>query len=151
MMLDFQPLVAHQADRIGQVMTNMDPWKRLGFGADSLTHYLLKPDSSLVRTVILDCGELVGAIAIRSPWLRGPYLELLAVFPDHQGRSIGRLALDWAFDTAKTNNALNFWACVSAFNHKARGFYAHMGFAETAELTDLVKAGEAEMLLRKVL
>ena len=151
MSLDFQPLVPDQAALIGQVMTEMDPWLRLGFGADSLTHYLLKADSSLVRTAIVDRGQMVGAIATRSPWLRGPYLELLAVFPDHQGQSIGRQALEWAFDAARTNNALNFWACVSAFNQKARGFYAHMGFVETAELADLVKAGEAEILLRKVL
>ncbi len=126
MSLDFTDLSSFHAAEIGQALESMDPWKHLNFDADSLIRYLLKPDAALIRTVMIHNGRLVGALAVRSPWLRGPYLELLAVLPHEQGRSFGKQALDWAFANAKTSGATNFWACVSAFNAKARGFYAHM-------------------------
>lgn len=150
-MPDFPSLTPAQADQVGQALTQMDPWKRLGFGAQALTGYLNRPDPSLSRFAILHDGDLVGALATRSPWLRGPYLELLAILPHAQGLGLGKQALTWAFAKAQSKGALNFWACVSAFNLSARGFYAHMGFIEAAELTDLVISGENEILLRKVL
>ncbi len=149
--MDCDSLTPAQAAQIGPALALMDPWKRLGFGADSLTEYLNRPDPSLARFAILHQGELVGALATRTPWLRGPYLELLAILPQAQGQGIGKQALAWAFAKAKAKGALNFWACVSAFNHSARGFYSHMGFIEATELTNLVVAGEHEILLRKVL
>jgi len=145
----FAALAPEHAAGLSRVMTAMDPWRRLGFSADSLGRFLLKPDAALERTAILDDGRLIGALAVRSPWLRGPYLELLAVFPEAQGRSIGRQAVTWACTRAKADGAANFWACVSAFNTQARGFYAHLGFAETTALTDLIQPGEDEILLRK--
>jgi len=151
MTLTFPVLTPAHAGRVGQVLTTMDPWQHLGFGAQVLTDYLNRHDSALDRHAIIQHGHLVGAIAVRSPWLRGPYLELLAVFPQTQGKGIGSKALNWAFEHARTSKAVNFWACVSAFNLAARGFYAHMGFTETTELTDLVVSGENEILLRKIL
>ena len=33
------------------------------------------------------------AVALRTPWLYGPYIALLAVLPDFQGRGIGSAVL----------------------------------------------------------
>ena len=145
----FPALAPDQSLPLGRMMATMDPWQHLGFQAESLTAYLNRADPSLQRHAIMIDGKLAGAMALRSPWLRGPYLELLMVLPSCQGQGVGTAALEWACDQARTVHAANFWACVSAFNHGARGFYGHMGFVETAQLDDLVTWGEAEILLRK--
>ena len=149
--MKFLDLTTDQTPLLGQEMAQIDPWLRLGFPAEVLTSYLNRPDPSLQRTVLMVQGQMVGALAIRSPWLRGPYLELLVIFPEHQGKGYGAKALNWAFQRAETGNSHNFWACVSAFNQAARDFYTRMGFTETTELTDLVAHGESEILLRKIL
>ena len=149
MSVHFPELTPNQAHAVGGQLALIDPWQRLKFDANALAAYLNRPDPALQRHAIMADGHLAGAIALRSPWLRGPYLELLAVFPAAQGRGLGKRALNWA--VAQAGSAANFWACVSAFNHPARGFYARMGFVETTELTDLVTSGENEILLRKIL
>ena len=115
----------------------------------ALTAYLNRPDPSLQCLAIMADGRMAGGMAVRSPWLRGPYLELLAIFPQAQRRGLGQRSLDWAFARAREQGAANFWACVSAFNRSARDFYAQRGFVEAVELADLVQLGETEILLRK--
>lgn len=151
MSLHYPPLTADQTQLLGQHMAAIDPWLRLGFAAPVLTAYLNRPDHALLRHAITRKGKFTGALALRTPWLRGPYLELLVILPEFQGQGIGKKALNWAFQQAASQNATNFWACVSAFNHPARAFYAKQGFAEATELTDLVTSGESEILLRKIL
>ena len=151
MTLHYPLLTADQTQVLGQRMAKIDPWQRLGFAAPALTAYLNRTDNALQRHAITQNSQIVGALALRAPWLRGPYLELLMVLPEFQNQGIGKKALNWAFHQAASENATNFWACVSAFNQPARAFYAKLGFTETSELTDLVTNGENEILLRKVL
>ena len=144
-----RPLFLGEAAELGQVLSGIDPWGRLGFAPSVLTAYLDKQESALTVYAIEVAGVLAGAVALRQPWLRGPYLELMAIVPTHQKRGLGRMVLDWAMDTAKASGAGNFWACVSAFNDPARAFYRRLGFVEVTSLDDLVQDGEAEILLRK--
>ena len=87
-------------------------------------------------------------VCIRPPWLRGPYIELVCVFPPHQGRGIGDALVSW-METRTGSGEPNLWALVSAGNAGARRFYARLGFREVAPLADLVRAGCDEILLRK--
>jgi ribosomal protein S18 acetylase RimI-like enzyme len=133
------------AERLAQI----DPWAGLGYGAEALARYLGRPDPALIRFAV-EHGEdsRAGLLAIRHPWLRGPYMEMLAIFPAHQGHGLGATVVAWAAAQARMNSA-NLWACVSDFNAPARRFYAAQGFMEVAPLDGLVSPGQSEILLRK--
>jgi len=128
----------------------MDPWRRLGYGTSALSSYLAGPDPNLNRFIVEEQGEHVGVVCIRVPWLRGPYLELLAVFPHAQGRGMGNRLLTWMEQEAR-HSASNLWTVTSEFNTRARRFYQAAGFVEVAPLPDLVTSGYNELLLRKSL
>lgn len=102
------------------------------------------------RAFALHCDqELAGAVLVRSPWMAGPYLNILAVFPSHQRKGLGAAVLDWLVAEARAAEARNAWLCVSAFNVPARRFYEAHGFAEAARLDGLLVDHEDELLMRK--
>jgi len=142
-----RPLAEAECVFFARQLAGLDPWRSLGFSAAGLEAYLKREDSSVLRSVAVVEGRLSGLIALRKPWLRGPYIELLAVLPESQGMGIGSLMVDWALEQARPSR--NLWACVSDFNHAARDFYARRGFAEIAPLEGLVSEERAEILLRR--
>jgi ribosomal protein S18 acetylase RimI-like enzyme len=87
-------------------------------------------------------------VGIRYPWLYGPYLAMLAVFPAYQRAGIGSAILQWIEGEAKATSA-NVWACVSSFNIRAGSFYERHGYQQVGTLEDLLQDGFAERLLRK--
>lgn len=143
------PLDRSAAGLLAERLVAMDPWRRLGYQPDRLQRYL-NGDSPALARFRLDCeGELAGVVAVRSPWLHGPYLELLAVLPEHQGRGLGGAVLRWVEAEAGTSH--NLWVAVSSFNAAARSFYARHGFSEIGAVPGLVRDGCDEILLRKAL
>ncbi|OAN52260.1 hypothetical protein A6A04_00775 [Paramagnetospirillum marisnigri] len=144
-----RPLEPADCRPMAEALAAQDPWLSLGFNATALERYLARDDAALARFAV-ERGEdgRAGLLAVRWPWLRGAYIELLAVFPAHQGRGLGGAVVDWvAGQTAGITP--NLWACVSDFNASARVFYAARGFVEVAPLEDLVAPGRAEILLRR--
>jgi len=143
------PLDQSAAGLLAERLAAMDPWHRLGYETGRLQRYLSGDSPALARFRI-DCdGELAGVVAVRSPWLHGPYLELLAVLPEHQGRGLGGAVLRWV--EAQAGTSRNLWVAVSAFNEAARAFYARHGFVEVGAVPGLVRDGFDEILLRKAL
>ena len=142
------PFGPGEADALAYGMASMDPWKRLEMSGDQLSRYLRRDDPALTRLAIRMDGALAGAVALRHPWLRGPYLELLTLLPEAQGRGLGRQVMEWAMARAQRHGAANLWACVSEFNYPARAFYGRMGFSEVTVLPGLVIEDENEILLR---
>jgi ribosomal protein S18 acetylase RimI-like enzyme len=140
-MTALRPLIDDDIEPFAAILSGMDPWLRLGYSPSMLAFYFDRPDPALTRMVLPGRG----LIALRAPWLRGPYVELLAVLPEAQGQGVGRMLLDWAW----SRGGDNLWACVSDFNTAARAFYVRMGFAEIAPLPGLATEGETEILLRK--
>lgn len=138
------------AEPIGTRLAAMDPWKRLGYSAAALGRALANPDPALHRFAVDDAKETIGVVGIRFPWLRGPYLELLAIFPEAQGRGTGEAVLAWLEEQARPTSS-NIWALTSEFNLRARAFYRAVGFVEIAPLPGLVVNGSSEILLRKAL
>lgn len=143
--MSLRPLVSAHIAALAPALAAMDPWRRLGFTAVGLAAYLGREDAALTRVVLEQDGRAAAVLALRRPWLRGPYIELLAVLPDAQGGGHGRRLVEWA----AAQGGGNLWACVSAFNHAARAFYARAGFVEVAPLPDLVAEGADEILLRR--
>jgi GNAT superfamily N-acetyltransferase len=143
-----RPMTDAAAAHLAPRMAGMDPWRRLDYEAAALQHYLVTDSPGLSRYQIAVDGQCAGVVAVRSPWLRGPYLELLAVLPGHQGRGIGAAVLRWL--EAQAEPARNLWVVVSAFNEGARRFYARHGFAEVGAVPGLVREGFDEILMRRV-
>lgn len=127
----------------------MTPWSTLGVSEDSLTSYLAGEDDGAQRYAIAMNGATAGVVCIRFPWLKGPYIELLAVLPGYQGQGIGTAVLSFIETEAMRAGSRNVWVCASQFNSAARRFYERGGFAEVGTLPDLVTDGFAELLLRK--
>jgi ribosomal protein S18 acetylase RimI-like enzyme len=88
-------------------------------------------------------------VSVRHPWLKGPYLELLALLPPAQNQGIGSSIMAWFETAGLKHRARNLWVCASSFNARALRFYEGRGFARAATLPSLVADGYDEILLRK--
>ena len=143
-------LIRSESQSLAAVLVTMDPWRTLEYRADSLAAHLSRPDASFFRFTVRYGGHSAGLLALRYPWLRGVYLELLALFPPYQGLGLGREIMSWMEARARPHTK-NLWTAVSSFNHRARLFYQNRGFLEVAELQNLIKDGYDELLLRKIL
>lgn len=143
-----RPLAEEDARTASGVLAMMTPWLDLGYSREGLLRYLLRADPALSRYGIAVSGEAGGVVCVRFPWLRGPYLEMLAVFPAGQGRGIGGEIIRWMEDECGASSG-NVWALTSSFNRAAREFYRKAGFTELAPIPNLVSAGFDEILLRK--
>ncbi len=136
------------AQVLSVLLCKMDPWRTLGYHADGLQRYLLREDPALVRAAVFREGVLAGVMCVRSPWLCGASVELLAVLPENQGKGLGADVMAWIEDQAVMIGP-NLWTTVSSFNGDAQRFYARNGFDQVACLADLIKPGFDELLLRK--
>jgi ribosomal protein S18 acetylase RimI-like enzyme len=139
-----------EAPDLAARLVAMDPWRTLEYQADAVALYLSRPDQGLMRFTITSSRQSAGVICLRYPWLKGIYLELLALFPPHQGLGLGREVMTWVEAQVRPHTK-NFWVVVSAFNQAARRLYFNLGFTQVACLPDLIQTGYEELLLRKVL
>lgn len=143
------PLVeTTDAEAIAAMLVVLEPWRTLGYRAETLTRYLLRADPALHRFRILHGGHAAGVLCVRYPWLRGPYIELIGLAPAVRGNGLGGAILGW-IEAQVQGEAGNLWACVSESNTAGRRFYHRRGFIEVAPIDDLVTHGHAEILLRK--
>lgn len=135
-------------------MIEIDPWRRLQIDRERLAASLHQEEHGARRWAVILDGASVGVIGVRYPWLFGPYLMLLAIFPGHQSAGVGSDLLRWLDDEAQAARGAaggNVWACVSSFNVRALSFYERHGFESIGELPDLVRSGYSEILIRKQL
>jgi ribosomal protein S18 acetylase RimI-like enzyme len=135
---------------LAATLVTMDPWRTLEYQADAMATYLSRPDPTLWRFTIHSSGHTAGVLSLRYPWLKGVYLEILALFPPFQGLGLGREVMSFVEARARSHTK-NFWVTVSSFNHRARRFYQDLGFVQIAPLQNLIKEGYDELLLRKIL
>jgi len=143
-------LRAEDAEGIADRLALMDPWLALSYSAAQLEKYLSADDPSLHRYTVVVDEVIAGVVAVRYPWLRGSYLELIGLFPDRQGQGLGAAILQWMEQETKPW-AMNCWVLVSSFNDAAKRFYLRQGFKEIANIEALVSLYSTELLLRKVL
>ena len=141
-------MTPHGATDLGTRLAAIDPWARVGYSAQSFVGYLAAHEPNVARYRILLDAAPVGAMVIRRVWLHGPYLQLLGLVPEAQGRGIGEYALRW-YEAQVRGQYRNLWLCVSAFNTRARRFYTAHGFTESGVLDSLVFDGKDEILMRK--
>lgn len=147
--VSFRPMTEQGAQALGAELPAIDPWAHYHYKPEALTAYFNGREEDAPRFEIRAGDALAGAICIRKNWLRGPYLQLLAVLPQFQKSGIGSTALTWFEGQARESNAQNIWVVASAFNNGALAFYERFGFVRTATLEGLVAEGTDEVLLRK--
>lgn len=143
-------MTGEQANEVAKMLAVSEPWASLKFSATALASYLTRDDAALRRYVISVDDDLVGVICVRHPWLRGPYIELLGLSPNHRGKGIGKQVVAWAEIEAR-REAKNLWVVASSFNHQALNFYQSLGFYQIGPIQGLVSPEHDEILLRKVL
>ncbi len=143
------PLPAQAAEGLSARFAAMDPWAAYGYPASGLAAYLRTREPGAPRFAIAAGGNLAGVAGLRLAWLKGPYLQFLAVLPEFQGQGVGGAFLEWLDREARAGLGPNVWVCVSEINARGRLFYERHGFTLTATLEGLVIENRAELLLRK--
>jgi ribosomal protein S18 acetylase RimI-like enzyme len=144
-------LLAADCPSLAASIVAMEPWSVMNYPADRLCEFLATQDGGVTRCLIEVGGEKAGVISVRYPWLKGPYLELLALLPPFQQRGIGGMLLQRFESEAVSREARNLFVCASSFNERALRFYQSHGFHDAAVLPGLVAEGYDEILLRKFL
>lgn len=145
------PMTTAAADVLAPVIAAVGPWAHYGTSAATLHNGFLASSDGAARFTLL-CNEApAGAVIIRSPWLVGPYLQMLAILPSFQGGGVGAIVLDWYEQQARMARQRNVWLCVTGINTDAQRFYARHGYSLAGTLPDLLRAGDAELLMRKQL
>jgi len=144
-----RPLSPWNAEKLGGALAAMPPWSVIGWPAELLTAGFLRQAPSVRRFELLAGGELAGIVTIQHPFLHGPYLQLLAVLPEFQGRNLGLAILRWMEHQARAEEARQLWLCVSTFNVRARAFYERFGFEAVTVLEKLASEASDELFMRK--
>jgi diamine N-acetyltransferase len=143
------PLQSKDCARLAESIVAMPPWSVMNYPADAMRSFLEGSSDTVSRYRLEQRGEDAGIVSIRYPWLKGPYLELLALLPNFQGQGLGTRILRWLEGEAMRLEARNLWVCASSFNHGALRLYEGYGFQRVATLPGLVVDGYDEILLRK--
>ena len=89
-------------------------------------------------------------VAEKGAFNRSAYIMLIGVDPLRQSRGIGKILLE---ETEKylATTSVDVFLTVSDFNKGAQKFYSGMGYKTVGEITDYVKPGITEIIMRKVL
>lgn len=146
-----RPPLPGECETLAAELAAMPPWSTMGIPAEGLAAFLKSGDASAYRYAIVQDGALAGVVSVRFPWLKGPYVELLAILPGFQRRGHGEGILSFVETEAVRLGTRNVWVCASRFNGGAARFYKRHGFVEIATLPGLVADGFVETLFRKAL
>ena len=134
---------------LGEAVGQMDPWRTYGYPASALTRMLAAQEPGAPRFAFFVDGRVVGAAVIRAAWLRGPYLQFLALLPKAQGRGVGAAFMDFVEREARAAEERNLWVAASEINDGAIRFYERHGFVRVAALDGLACDDRVEFLFRK--
>lgn len=147
--LDLGPL-GDDLDEIAARLVTIGPWGAAGIAAEAMRARLATPMAATFRFALRREGRPVGCLVIRNPFMRGPYVELVAVFPEAQRRGLLGRVIDWMAAEVAGIDA-NLWLCVTETNAPARAAYAALGFVPIGPVPDLARVGQTEILMRRVL
>ncbi len=129
-------------------MSASDPWITLGmdynhcinaFNGPSKEVYVVYCDNKIAGFSILqDSGSFKG------------YIQTLFVDKDLRGKGIGKKILQFCEKRIQSVSP-NIFICVSTFNKDALKLYEAFGFIQVGTLTNFIRNGYDEILLRKTI
>jgi ribosomal protein S18 acetylase RimI-like enzyme len=137
------------AIELGGTFAKLEPWRSYGSTAAGMAEFLSTREAGAQRFGICCDKRLAGAMCLRPNWLRGPYLQFLALLPEAQKQGIGACVLHWLEAEAAAAGGRHVWIMVADSNSGALRFYEHHGYEVSAAVPDVVKDGMTELLLRK--
>jgi ribosomal protein S18 acetylase RimI-like enzyme len=144
-----EPMTEADARPLAEAVSALEPWRTYTYPADKLAAYLARQEPGAPRFVLRHEGKLAGGVGLRLNWMRGPYVQFLAVLPPFQCQGFGSALLAWVEAQARAGDERNLWIAASEINTHARRLYERLGFREVAKLEDLVCEGRSEILYRK--
>jgi ribosomal protein S18 acetylase RimI-like enzyme len=142
-----QPLASAQDfETCAAIMAGSDPWRRLGFAAETCLQALTQPEREPWGA--WHEGRLAGFMLLSFKGSFVGYVQLLGVAADMRRQGIGAALIEHA---ERRIFALtpNVFICVSSFNEAAQRFYARLGYRTVGRLEDFLVNGHDEFLLRK--
>ena len=127
-------------------LVKFGPWQTVGIPAEKIFRDFTNPQREVF---VAESGQgPAGVLILHFGGSFDGYIQLIAVFPEFQGRGLGenimRFAEEKIFQRSK-----NVFLCVSSFNPRAQKFYERLGYHKTGELVDFLVAGSNEILMRK--
>jgi len=143
------PLPAEAAHPLSAEIAAMHPWREYPYPVEAFYRMLTAHEPGAPRFAILLEEEIVGVCLIRTAWLRGPYLQFLALVPRAHNLGIGGALLAWLESEARRAEERNLWVAASQINPGAIRFYERAGFTKVADLENLAYEGYMEFLFRK--
>lgn len=148
--LALAPIDPAIVDTLAARIVALDPWASLGLTAAAMAERITRPWAATHRFAVTHEGAVAGYVSVRWPFMRGPYLETIAIFPEAQRRGLARAVIDWIGREAPPGE-VNLWLCVTEGNAPARAAYRALGFVEIGPIADLVTLGQAEIFMRRPL
>ena len=146
--LTLERITTLRAQNLAKRLSDILPWSELALGEESLLSHFEREDPALLRFSIHFNDELVGAISVRDPWLKGPYLELLGLIPSVQRLGLGTELMNW-FELQAPEPTRSLWLLCSDFNTTALEFYLEMGYQKACTIDSLYAEGYNDFLMRK--
>src|SRR5207247_6583198 len=104
-----------------QKLADSEPWKRLGYTSADWARLFCAMPQGRDAFIIETNGAVAGLALLRSRFLMGDYLELLAIAPSARGKGLGGILLNY-LEGLVFARAKNLFVCVSDFNQEARRF-----------------------------
>ena len=129
-----------------KIMAHSDPWITLGLNYDDC----LKAFDGIGKEVytLKNEQELIGFVVLQTSGSFKGYIQTLAIDKAFRGIGYGTILLQFC-ENKILQYSPNVFICVSSFNTGALQLYKKSGFLQVGELTNFVKEGFTEILLRK--
>lgn len=145
--LIIRPLHGETESRFcAEFLVDSEPWVTLELTFEQALKRLNNPAREIL--VATRAEAVVGVMILDRNGVLNGYIQLLAVHPDWRGQGFGAQLIA-AAEARIFQQSPNVFLCVSSFNERAQKFYRRLGYQQVGELPDFVKAGHAELLLRK--
>lgn len=144
-----EPMSESDAGPLAEAVVALEPWVTYAYPAHKLATYLAQREPGAPRFVLRYDGKLAGGVGLRLNWMRGPYIQFLAILPPFQCQGLGSAVIAWVEAQTRLGGDGNLWIAASEINADARRLYERLGFCEVARLDDLVREGSGEVLYRK--
>lgn len=143
-----RPMTPDDREAVVQLLSDSDPWKTLGYGAEDWNRIFCPTPQGRDCYVTEIDGRVAGIAIVKQKFLLGDYLELLGVAGWARKQGVGSGLLE-SIERVVFDRAKNLFACVSDFNESARAFYKKHGYQEIGPMPNFLIPGSAEVLLRK--
>jgi ribosomal-protein-alanine N-acetyltransferase len=145
--IEIRSATEEEREWAAELMADSDPWITLGRGLEQCRTACSQPDRMLF--VAHSGTKPCGFILLQRRGIAGsPYIQSIAVAPDHRSEGIGGRLLQFAEDLFRSESK-HIFLCVSSFNTRARALYERHGYAAVGEFKDYIIRGASEILMHK--